>query len=138
MAAPMIAKELQASIRFALAEAKRMRHEYLTVEHLLLALLKDGRTREVLKACGAEPKKLQESLESFLEETVEQLPDGVDSEPQQTIGVERVLFGSDWPHGEGLAAPSDFLKELHAFSDGEIRAVMRDNALALLGNGVGS
>jgi predicted TIM-barrel fold metal-dependent hydrolase len=49
-----------------------------------------------------------------------------------TIGVERVLFGSDWPHGEGLASPLDFLKELHAFSDDEIRLVMRDNALALL------
>jgi predicted TIM-barrel fold metal-dependent hydrolase len=49
-----------------------------------------------------------------------------------TIGVEHVLFGSDWPHGEGLANPKDFLKELHAFSDDEIRLVMRDNALTLL------
>ena len=55
-----------------------------------------------------------------------------------TIGVEHVLFGSDWPHGEGLANPEDFLKELHAFSDDEIRAVMRDNALRLLGDEVGS
>jgi predicted TIM-barrel fold metal-dependent hydrolase len=49
-----------------------------------------------------------------------------------TIGVERVLFGSDWPHGEGLAAPLDFLKELHDFSDAEIRRVMRDNCVELL------
>ncbi|HXY92381.1 MAG TPA: amidohydrolase family protein [Acidimicrobiia bacterium] len=55
-----------------------------------------------------------------------------------TIGVEHVLFGSDWPHGEGLAHPMDFLKELHAFADDEVRLVMRDNALALLGDGVGS
>src|SRR5262245_1840256 len=54
------------------------------------------------------------------------------------IGAERVLFGSDWPHGEGLANPMDFLKELHAFSDDEIRKVMRDNALALLDGSVGS
>ncbi len=53
-----------------------------------------------------------------------------------TIGVERVLFGSDWPHGEGLAEPTDFVKELHDFSDDEIQAVMRDNALALLGEQV--
>ncbi len=51
------------------------------------------------------------------------------------IGVERVLFGSDWPHGEGLAEPSDFVKELHAFSDDEVRIVMRDNCLDLLGPG---
>jgi predicted TIM-barrel fold metal-dependent hydrolase len=48
------------------------------------------------------------------------------------IGVERVLFGSDWPHGEGLANPTGFVKELHDFSDAEIRMVMRDNALTLL------
>ncbi|RKH00150.1 ATP-dependent Clp protease ATP-binding subunit ClpA [Corallococcus sp. CA053C] len=91
MAGPSIAKELQASFRTALDEARKMRHEYLTLEHLLLALTRDSRTREVLKACGANVKRLQENLTSFLEETVERLPDDVDAEPQQTIGVERVL-----------------------------------------------
>ncbi|NVJ01429.1 ATP-dependent Clp protease ATP-binding subunit ClpA [Myxococcus sp. AM009] len=91
MAGPLIAKELQASFRTALDEARKMRHEYLTLEHLLLALTRDARTREVLKGCGANVKQLQERLVSFLEETVERLPEGVDAEPQQTIGVERVL-----------------------------------------------
>ncbi len=91
MAGPLIAKELQTSFRNALEEARKMRHEYLTLEHLLLALTKDTRTREVLKACGANVKRLQERLESFLEETVERLPEDADAEPQQTIGVERVL-----------------------------------------------
>ncbi len=54
------------------------------------------------------------------------------------IGTERVLFGSDWPHGEGLARPTDFVKELHAFTDDEIRRVMRDNALELLAPGTGA
>ncbi|QRK09202.1 ATP-dependent Clp protease ATP-binding subunit ClpA [Archangium violaceum] len=91
MAGPLIAKALQDSFRNALEEASRMRHEYLTLEHLLLALTKDARTREVLKGCGANVKRLQERLEGFLEETVERLPEGVEAEPQQTIGVERVL-----------------------------------------------
>ncbi|WP_164009356.1 ATP-dependent Clp protease ATP-binding subunit ClpA [Pyxidicoccus trucidator] len=91
MAGPLIAKELQASFRTALDEARKMRHEYLTLEHLLLALTRDSRTREVLRACGANAKRLQERLVSFLEETVERLPEGVEAEPQQTIGVERVL-----------------------------------------------
>ncbi|HZI15308.1 MAG TPA: ATP-dependent Clp protease ATP-binding subunit ClpA, partial [Myxococcus sp.] len=91
MAGPLIAKELQASFRTALEEARKMRHEYLTLEHLLLALTKDSRTREVLKACGANVKQLQERLVAFLEETVERLPEDVEAEPQQTIGVERVL-----------------------------------------------
>jgi ATP-dependent Clp protease ATP-binding subunit ClpA len=87
----LIAKELQESFRHALSEAKRMRHEYLTLEHLLLALTKDARTREVLKACRANVKRLQTRLEEFLEETVERLPEGVEAEPQQTIAVERVI-----------------------------------------------
>jgi predicted TIM-barrel fold metal-dependent hydrolase len=49
------------------------------------------------------------------------------------IGVERILFGSDWPHGEGLTEPTDFVKELDGFNDEEIRKIMRDNCLDLLG-----
>jgi predicted TIM-barrel fold metal-dependent hydrolase len=51
------------------------------------------------------------------------------------IGLERVLFGSDWPHGEGLARPTDFAKELQSFSDDDVRRIMRDNCLELLGAG---
>ncbi len=91
MASPIIAKELQASIRFALSEARRMRHEYLTLEHLLLGLLRDPRCVEVIKACAGKPDRIREKVLRFLEETVERLPEGVEAEPQQTIGVERVL-----------------------------------------------
>jgi predicted TIM-barrel fold metal-dependent hydrolase len=49
------------------------------------------------------------------------------------LGVEKVLFGSDWPHGEGLAQPRDFVEELHDFDAGEVRRIMHDNALDLLG-----
>jgi predicted TIM-barrel fold metal-dependent hydrolase len=49
------------------------------------------------------------------------------------IGVERILFGSDWPHGEGLAEPTDFAKELTGFDRDAVRRIMRDNALELLG-----
>src|SRR5262245_44902337 len=91
MATPLIAKELQASFRLAIAEAKRMHHEYLTLEHLLLALLRDAKTRQVLNACGANLARLQRRLEQFLEQTVERLPTGLEAEPQQTMGVERVL-----------------------------------------------
>ncbi|MBS1149140.1 MAG: ATPase [Myxococcaceae bacterium] len=91
MASPIIAKELQASIRFALSEAKRMHHEYLTLEHLLLGLLRDPRCAEVLKACGARMDRLKQRLDTFLEDGVERLPEGVTAEPQQTIAIERVL-----------------------------------------------
>jgi predicted TIM-barrel fold metal-dependent hydrolase len=49
------------------------------------------------------------------------------------IGVDHILFGSDWPHGEGLAEPLDFAKELSGFDAPDVRKIMRDNALDLLG-----
>ena len=51
----------------------------------------------------------------------------------QTIGVDKVLFGSDWPHGEGLAEPVQFTKELTGFAAGDVRKIMRDNVIAYLG-----
>lgn len=49
------------------------------------------------------------------------------------LGVDRLLFGSDFPHTEGLPEPTDFVKDIPTFTDAEIRAVMRDNVLDLLG-----
>jgi predicted TIM-barrel fold metal-dependent hydrolase len=49
------------------------------------------------------------------------------------IGADRVLFGSDYPHPEGIAEPGDFADELTRSSDAEIRAIMRDNNATLLG-----
>ena len=91
MATPLIAKELQASFREAISDAKKMRHEYLTLEHLLLALTREPKTQKILLSCGANVKRLRQRLEKFLAETVERLPDSVNAEPQQTIGIERVL-----------------------------------------------
>lgn len=50
-----------------------------------------------------------------------------------TIGADRVLFGSDWPHPEGLAAPLDFLEEVEKLGASDLRRVMRENTAALLG-----
>lgn len=49
------------------------------------------------------------------------------------LGVERLLFGSDFPHVEGLPEPTDYVKDIPSFSDAEVRSVMRDNILGLLG-----
>ena len=50
----------------------------------------------------------------------------------EVLGVERVLFGSDWPHAEGLADPSSFVDDLAGFTDAEIQQIMRDNGMALV------
>jgi predicted TIM-barrel fold metal-dependent hydrolase len=62
----------------------------------------------------------------YLEEDLRRLAD--------FIGVERILFGSDWPHGEGVAQPLDFMKELDGFDEHEVRRIMRENCLELLGS----
>jgi predicted TIM-barrel fold metal-dependent hydrolase len=51
-----------------------------------------------------------------------------------TIGIDKVLFGSDWPHGEGLADPTTFVEEIRGFSAADIRKVMRDNVTTFLGH----
>jgi ATP-dependent Clp protease ATP-binding subunit ClpA len=91
VATPLIAKELQATFRLALAEAKRRRHEYLTLEHLLFAMLSDKRSIQVLRACGANLKRVRERLDAHLTEKVEKLGPDVEAAPQQTIGIERVI-----------------------------------------------
>ena len=50
-----------------------------------------------------------------------------------TIGVDKLLFGSDYPHAEGLEIPTAFLHDLHGFAKDEIRMIMRENAFAFLG-----
>jgi predicted TIM-barrel fold metal-dependent hydrolase len=53
----------------------------------------------------------------------------------ELIGADRILFGSDWPHGEGVALPLDFEKELGGFDEADTTRIMRDNARELLGSG---
>jgi predicted TIM-barrel fold metal-dependent hydrolase len=83
----------------------------------------------------------------FPEDPVEQLRNNVWIAPYyeddlpvlgETIGIDKILFGSDWPHGEGLESPVSFTEELTGFSDSDIRKVMRDNAVDLLGVKVAS
>ncbi len=87
----MIARELQATLRKAYDEAARMRHEYVTLEHLLLALLDDPKASKALEACSVSRTHLRKKLYAFFDEKVPKLPEDVDAEPHQTLAVERVL-----------------------------------------------
>jgi len=86
-----ITKELEATLYLAVHEAKQRRHEYLTVEHVLLAMLNDPVAKKVLVACGANLKQLKGDLEQFFLENVEPLPEGVERDPVQTPTFQRVL-----------------------------------------------
>ena len=87
---PSVSKDLQRNFRSAVDDARERRHEYLTLEHLVLAIARDRKGQEVLKGAGADPKKLERALGKFLD-GVDTLPTGDDRMPQETIGVRRVL-----------------------------------------------
>ncbi len=87
----MLTKELQETLRRALEHALELRHEFLLLEHLLLAMLDDSSAQEILAACEADMDLLRADLTGFLEEQVEALPEGTDNEPAQTLSFQRVL-----------------------------------------------
>ncbi|HEX2929949.1 MAG TPA: Clp protease N-terminal domain-containing protein, partial [Candidatus Binatia bacterium] len=87
----MISKELESTLNFALKEAKARRHEYVSLEHLLYALLRDKDGKAAIIACGGDIERLSKSLEEFFTGQMETLPDGLDQEPQQTLSFHRVL-----------------------------------------------
>jgi ATP-dependent Clp protease ATP-binding subunit ClpA len=87
----MFSKELELSISQAYQEARERRHEFLTVEHMLLALLDNGSALSILSACGADVAGLERELRKVLEDTVPLLPDDDNRDTQPTIGFQRVL-----------------------------------------------
>ena len=88
---PVIAKELQEALRRAFMAAEQQRHEFVTLEHVLLGLLDDPTVIDVLRGCGADLKRLRTGLSDFLGSSMEKLPKDVDVQVQQTLGVRRVL-----------------------------------------------
>jgi ATP-dependent Clp protease ATP-binding subunit ClpA len=87
----MLSKELEFTLNLAFKEARDKRHEFMTVEHLLLALLDNPTASEVLRACGADIEQLKSELAKFLDETTPLLPPNDSRETQPTLGFQRVL-----------------------------------------------
>jgi ATP-dependent Clp protease ATP-binding subunit ClpA len=87
----MITKELQSTILAALGEARKRRHEYLCLEHLLYSLAAEQTGSRILRACGVNVDLLRVDLEKFFVEKIEILPAGIDRDPEQTLGIQRVL-----------------------------------------------
>ncbi|HKE44317.1 MAG TPA: ATP-dependent Clp protease ATP-binding subunit ClpA [Steroidobacteraceae bacterium] len=87
----MLSNELEYCLNNAFHQAREARHEYLTVEHLLLAILDTPKVREILRACGADMTKLKSDLAAFIEQTTPRLPEDDDREVQPTLGFQRVL-----------------------------------------------
>ena len=87
----MIAKQLQATFEFAVNEALTRRHEYVTLEHLLFALLHDREAIDVVRACGGDVEELKRQLDDFMNKTFESLPDDSTVQPVLTTMLQRVV-----------------------------------------------
>jgi ATP-dependent Clp protease ATP-binding subunit ClpA len=87
----MLSSELEYCLNDAFHQAREARHEFLTVEHLLLAIIDTNRVREVLKACGADVARLKQELRDHVTEATPKLAEGDDREVQPTLGFQRVL-----------------------------------------------
>ncbi len=87
----MLNKELEITLNNAFKSAHDKRHEFITVEHLLLALLDNSASATVLRACKCDISLIREQLTKFINETISLLPHGVHRETQPTLGFQRVL-----------------------------------------------
>lgn len=87
----MISQELEVTIHLAFVSARTQRHEFVTVEHLLLALLDNNEALEALHACHANIPLLQKQLRSFIEDNTPTLPEEDSTDAQPTLGFQRVI-----------------------------------------------
>lgn len=88
----MLNKELESSLNGAFARARDKRHEFMTVEHLLLALLENDAAKEALLACQADIDVLRRELDVFIDQTTPLIPDNDETrETQPTLSFQRVL-----------------------------------------------
>ena len=87
----MIAQELEVSLHMAFVEARQQRHEFITVEHLLLALLDNPSAAEVLRACAANIDDLRKSLSNFIKDNTPQVAGTDEVDTQPTLGFQRVI-----------------------------------------------
>ena len=87
----MLSKELEFSLGLAVKQARDERHEFITLEHLLLVLLDNPRSASLLRGCGANIEVLRQQLQAFIEQNTPLLIEGEDRDPQPTLGFQRVL-----------------------------------------------
>ena len=87
----MLSNELEYCLNDAFHQAREARHEYLTVEHLLLAVLDTPKVREILRACGADLAQLRQELKEHIDQSTPKVSEGTEREVQPTLGFQRVL-----------------------------------------------
>lgn len=143
---PQFSQSLEQSLREAQREAKARRHEFITLEHYLLALTKETRARQVLQACGVNIKQLERDLDTFLKKEIKPAPGRGAVEPEASVALDRVFNTAAWhaqnaaqsniESGDLLAAILDE-QESYARYALEQQGVTRLDVLRYISHGIG-
>jgi len=140
-----ISPEVEIALSFAATEAARRRHEFLTVEHLLYALLYDDATSKAVKAAGGDVKDLKKKLERFFDDRIDPLPEEALVSPQPTLGVQNAIrraaahvqsSGKDEVKGVNVLVALFAQKDSFALSLLEAAGVTRLDLVAYISHGV--
>ncbi len=87
----MLTRELEETLSYAVDEAVKHKHEYVTLEHLLYALLEDNAARDILYNCGAKIEEISQSLEDYFEDVLEKMPEKVQHMPELTLTYQSTI-----------------------------------------------
>ena len=87
----MLTRELEETLSFAVDQAVKHKHEYVTLEHLLYALLEDRAARDILFNCGANLEELGRALEEYFQNVLEKMPDGAKNLPELTATFQSTI-----------------------------------------------
>ncbi len=120
----MFNRDLENTLNHAFSQARDKRHEFITVEHLLLGLLFDKEVSKVLSACGANLERLKAGLGIFVDETTPQIPISINRDLQPTMSFQRVLQRAIYQVQTGGLSEVAGINVLTAiFSESESQAV---------------
>lgn len=101
----MLTRELEETLSFAVDEAVKYKHEYVTLEHLLFALLEDSSARDILFNCGAHLEDLARSLEDYFRDVLEKMPENAKNMPELTSTFQATIqYAVLQAEGSGQAA----------------------------------
>ncbi|HHH11544.1 MAG TPA: ATP-dependent Clp protease ATP-binding subunit ClpA, partial [Sorangium sp.] len=130
-----ISPEVEIAVTLATREAIRRRHEYVTVDHLLYALLFDDSVASLVKRLGGNVRKLKRQLETFLDEESAALAEGSDMPPTLSLGFQRVLsraLAHVQNSGEDEVTGANVLVALYSEDDTQGRALLEDSGISRL------
>lgn len=132
---PQFQQSLEQSLRDALGEARKRRHEYITLEHMLFVLLREQRARQIITACGGNLKKLEQELDAYLKKNVQPLPGRGAVDPEASIALDRVLNNAAWhasSSGQPVIESGDLLAAILDEPESQARYVLEQQGVTRL------